>query len=761
MLIKKNYTIIKTRADYEQAKLHIVSHEYLAFDIETTGLNTRRDTIIGFSFCGDFGESFYIPHFTWDAQSSKLVSVWDRSDMLHLLTLIARKKLLTWNGSFDIRFVKNYFGIDMTDSLEADGMLLQHTLNEEGPFALKECAVASQSYIFIDAEKAANEEQIELKANVAANGGTTTKGNFEMYKADLDVLGKYACADADLTFRLCEHLNNKLHDEGLGEFFYHREIMPLYRLVTIPMEDNGVEVDVALLDQSYGEINEAIKDHHTQVITALKALPEFHAWYENRLKEDFKITPKGKFGAAVNEIFGLGLSELVKKEIQKLPESRYKHFLLTGESCETKLEEHLSGEPGGLLAEDVKKVREYLRSSSGEDMINLNSKSQLGDLVFNYIGLSAKSKTKKGAPQFNDDFIETIEAPWAKILSDYNKLIKIKSSYFDRIYEMLEDGKVYFSFKQHGTISGRYSSDAQQFPRPKEDGELSPVVLKFNNVVRKLFVSGAGRVFIDDDYESLEPHVFSHVSGDARIQEIFHKGWDFYSTIAIKTEKLEGYSADKKAENYLGKLNKPKRQFAKAYSLGVPYGMTGYALAKALGVSVEEGEALVESYLTAFPDLANWMQNSRDFVKAFGYIKTQAGRVRHLPRVPELYRLHGDKLLDVRYRKSLEKKLGAEVVLNMYRDYKNGLNNALNFQIQGLSASIINVAMINMTREFRKHNIDAYVALTIHDQCVINCKEEHAERACSIVQDCMENSLKLAVKLKAKPQVAHNLVDGH
>jgi DNA polymerase I-like protein with 3'-5' exonuclease and polymerase domains len=758
--VQKKYTIVETAQQYKEAEEHIKAYDFIAFDTETTGLNVRKDKVIGFSFCGKEGEAYYLPHLTWDFVSESLVQIWGRSDCLHLLNLIKSKKILTWNGSFDVRVVKNYFGVNMTDNIQADGMLLQHAVAEEGPFALKECAIIYQQHLGLDVELAANQEQIDMKANVFKNGGTVTKGNFQMFKADLAILGKYAAADADLTFRLCEHLNDLVYTQGQDAFFYELETMPLYKLVTIPMEDNGVEVDVELLNKSTEDIKLAIQNHHTQVIDALRATSEFNKWYEDRIKREIPPSNKGKFGNAVNAVFNLGLDSLKKKEIEALPESRIKHFLLTGECSETLLDGYLRPNDG-LVADDIKKVREYLLKDEADAPINLNSKSQLGDLVFNYMGIKPTSQTKGGSPQFNDDFIETLEFPWAKILSDYNKLIKIKSSYFDRIYEMLEGTKVYFSFKQHGTISGRYSSDAQQFPRPKEDGELSPVVLHFNNIVRKLFISGADRAFIDDDYESLEPHVFSSVSGDKKIQEIFHNGWDFYSTIAIKTEKLEGVSADKKAENYLGKIFKPKRQSAKAYSLGVPYGMTGYALAKSLGIPTEEGEALVEAYLSAFPALAQWMQNSRDFVKAFGYIKTQSGRVRHLPKVPEIYKLHGDKLLDFRYRNSLNKRLGPDVVTNLYRDYKNGLNNSLNFQIQGMSASIMNIAMINMTKRFKELNLDAYVALTLHDQVVVNCDYKIAEEVSKIVQDCMENSIQLSVKLKAVPQIALNLKDGH
>ncbi len=134
---------------------------------------------------------------------------------------------------------------------------------------------------------------------------------------------------------------------------------------------------------------------------------------------------------------------------------------------------------------------------------------------------------------------------WASLLRDYNKLNKIKGTYIDRILDNQENGIFYPSFQQHKTVSGRYGSDLQQLPRPLEENQASEVVRKYNNEIRKLFIAGENYVFIDSDYESLEPHVFAHVSGDERLKDIFRSGCDFYSTIAIATEKLDGVSAVK------------------------------------------------------------------------------------------------------------------------------------------------------------------------------------------------------------------------
>jgi DNA polymerase-1 len=324
-------------------------------------------------------------------------------------------------------------------------------------------------------------------------------------------------------------------------------------------------------------------------------------------------------------------------------------------------------------------------------VINISSKKQLGEIVFDYMNIEPVSKTDKGSPQFNDTMIQKLEElgnDWARKLGNYNKLVKIKGAYIDRFLDAEENGIFYPSFFQHRTISGRYGSDMQQLPRPKEEGELDPIVLQYTNIIRKFFISGEGRMFVDNDYESLEPHVFAHVSGDEGLRDIFRKGHDFYSTIAIATEGLEGVSADKKAENYLGKVNKPLRQKAKAYSLGVPYGMKGFALGKTLGIETEEADELIANYLNGFPELKKWMKESEEKAQHLGYVESEVGRKRHLPEVKRLHTIYGTKLLDFKYRPKLVKKFGKEKVMNMYRDYKNGLNNAKNVQIQSLASSI-------------------------------------------------------------------------
>jgi len=294
-----------------------------------------------------------------------------------------------------------------------------------------------------------------------------------------------------------------------------------------------------------------------------------------------------------------------------------------------------------------------------------------------------------------------------------------------------------------------------------EVGQADDIILKYNNRIRAFFISEKGRVFIDSDYESLEPHVFAHVSGDDGLKSIFKNGHDFYSTIAIDTEKLIEYSADKKADNYLGKLNKQKRQSAKTYSLGIPYGQTGYALGKTLDIPTDEAEDLRDDYLNAYPNLKKWMKESRAQAQTLGYIKSEAGRVRHLPKVKELHAIYGEKLLDFKFRNKIKKRFDEKYVFSMYMDYKNGLNNSCNFQIQSLSSSIVNKSMILINRYFKDNNINAWVCGTIHDQIICNIPDSVKVEVSKDIEGIMQTAIKLSVDLKAPPSLANNWRDGH
>ena len=801
-LEKKYYTV----QDSETLKLmfqHIQDSEVIAVDTETSGLNPRKDKIVGWSLSGDEGIGFYIPTQVWNFEKGELVlqtidGTSTETISKNLLKGLKGKKLVFHNASFDVQFIKNYFGIDLLPDVWVDTGLLVHTVYEEGafgfgnPFGLKSIAIMNQEALGLNVEEAANQEQIELKESIKKNGGSVTKESFEIYKADLDILSKYASADTDLTLRICNLYLDKLRTEGLEQFFFEDEVMPIYREVTVPMEAYGVDLDTELIDKIHDEIVEDQKKNKEIVMKSLLAIPEVKEWVVATSMDNFPVSHKGNWAQSLVARYSIPLPKsektgkysLTQKNIEAFEpsnekEEKVKQFLLTGDES---------------FIEDVEKARISMalwKESNDGDYINIQSKKHLGEIVFGYMGIEPKvsgANTKSGRDKFDMDMVKDLAKTyeWAENLRVYNKLLKIKSTYVDRFRDRQEDGKYYFYFKQNGTVSGRYGSDAQQLPKPLEPGEDADVIMKYVNIVRAFLVAGKGRKVIDADYESLEPHCFASVTGDTALQEIFNKGWDFYSTVAIKTEKLDeqrdrfpnGVSADKKADNYLKKLDAPARNKAKAYSLGIAYGMEAYALKMTLGVDQKVAEKLVQGYLDGFPQLKEWRENSRLQVKDHGFIKNYVGRVRHLPKVKRLYENVGDRIMDWRFRKELEtqippkyiKKDGEIVktisprdqVTQAYRDYRNGLNNCLNFQLQSLAAAVVNRAALVINRKAKELGIDAIVQAQVHDQLIINVDEKDAEMFAPYVQEIMENTTKLpGVTLKAPPEIADNWKEGH
>lgn len=750
--IVKNYTIVETEDQLKKAFEHITKYDYLAYDTETTGLNVRKDKVIGISFCGNPGEAFYIPHLIWDPDKMILQEAFSKDILCDLVTKLSQKNLLTWNASFDVRVTKNYFGIDLLNSIFADGMIMHHLLDEEGEAALKKCAIKFQVELGLNVEEEANAEQIALKGNVAANGGSTTKTNYEMYKADLAVLGKYAAADADLTFRLCELLNTKLEQEQLDEFYYSLEAHPLYKKVTIPMEDRGVRINMELLESLKKDIQVDMETIKCNILKELNSYKQVQQWKLDKALELYPQSTKGKFVKKLIEKYSLPLTKtkaggysLTVESISKLPESLYKQFLLNN----VKLSD----------SEATELSLELYNEHEGE--INISSKKQMGEIVFNYMKIKPLSHTDKGSPQFDDDIVKELakKYEWAKQLRDYNKLSKIDGTYLQTFLQNTEDGIFYPYFKQHGTISGRFSSNIQQIPRPKEEGDASPVVIKYLNALRSLIIARPGYKLIICDQSSLEPRVFASVSGDENLINVFKNNEDLYSRVAIQAFNVIDASANKKDENYLKNKYPELRQSAKAIALAIPYGAGAFQISAVLGIDKTEAQNLIDGYLRGFPALADWMEDSKQQAQHFGYVSTLTGRIRHLPKVKELYKRFGDGLLDWRKLKTIEAKFGKEQAKFWRMDYKNGINNSRNFQIQGLSASIMNRAGIVIADRIR--DLDGHILLQIHDEYVIEVKEENVQKAVDIIRDCMENTTTIATGLVAEPNIADSFGEGH
>lgn len=742
--------IITKVEQLEEVYKFLRTNKSVAFDVESTGLNTRKDKVIGFSVSNG-QQSFYICHLTWDGD--KLVEMVPRLPCTLLLKFITdRNSIITWNAAYDCKIVESYFKVPIKDALYSDGMLAFHTTQEEGvpfshrPFALKSVA----AYVF---GPEVVSEQADMKASIKANGGSPT----EFYKADLEPMARYCMQDAALTYKLNERFLKQVAVEGLTQFYFEDEVMPLYREVLIPMEQRGIPVDVPGLQAALAEIKVDLEALELQVQAAIKPLlPEFEEWFLNK---EYPPKRTGPFAQAA-------VDYIAPDSLPRTPSGAYS---FTAKNIEAMWNPDEGPTPKNMAAEYVMSwlKEKYLLRPEEVDaiqrkmhgpapMFNLLSKHHLKKLFFDKLGETALSFTETGLPQCDETFLESVahKYDWVPKLIEFNKLTKIKSAYIERLLEEHEDGIWYPSFSLHRTISGRLGSDAQQFPRPLEPGQASDIVIKHNNKIRHFFKARPGYLFTGADQESLEPKCFAHASTDERLKDIFRKNLDFYSHIAIMTEGLQGVSADKAAPNYLGKVNKAKRQAAKPYSLGIPYGLTGFKLKFELNIEQEEADKLVQNYLAAFPDLASWMQQCHAEAYTKGYAVVETGRRRRFHQAVKIYNKYGEAILnDLTLWKKYHEEPGVYAeAKKARRQFKNLLNNSVNVRIQGLAASLINRACIEITRRLKAEGLSSFICLQIHDEICSYGPADEAKRVGEIMQDVMENHYTISVPLKAEPQ---------
>lgn len=750
--------IIRNKIDLINASLLVSKSYLLTYDVETTGLNPRKDSLIGIGFCNvETMESCYI--ILKEYVNGKLHTVLDYASILPILKLLSTRKLIMHNASFDCRFTVCQTGVDLIPALYCDTMLLAHTLNENRfNYGLKEMA----SEILGPHVTA---EQEDMKVSIKENGGSVN----ELYKANSILIAKYGEQDVRLTAQVFTYLNN-CSNPDLRKFFYDEEVMPLYREVTIPMELHGIHVDLDLLKNTSKEIKVKLNEYEDKIQTAIKPyLTPFEQWYINT-KYPYKLTgpfrqklaldmapanwPRTDTGA-----YSFNAAEIKKAIKKKLIEPN------------TLLQQYAVDMSLPVPPDLIRKIQLELLADEGlKYAFNLLSTDHLKRLFFGTANTESLLKEKplnttdKGNPQCDDAFLELMadKYDWAALLQTYRSLVKLNGTYVDRILTEQERGVFYPQFFQHRTTSGRYSGDMQQLPRKKSIEEIPNEDLRyFTNLIRDFFVAAPGHKLVDADYSSLEVVVFADDAQDQALLDIINNGYDFYSQVAIQVKGLHQYSADKKAPNFLKNALPDLRQEAKAYALGLRYGLGSFKLAKQLNISQTEAQKIVNDYFKAFPRLKERMDEIVTSAKKFGMVKSKAGRVRRIPELKRWTLQYGEVLFDglelwkefnTQPAKYTEMKKTGKIARNL-------VNNALNFPIQSMAASIVSRASIAIAREFKHRNMKAYIALSQHDELCIHCTEQEAEQVKIIMQDKMENTTKLSVPLNAEPTIGNRYGD--
>lgn len=680
-----------------ELKEYLKPFDIISYDCETTGV-TQKDQVIGFSVCAEDSKAFYVILLAWDRVKQNLMPYSYLVEARELLLDLKTKQLLMHNGAFDCMMTEAYFKISLIDNLHTDTMSLAHLLDENRRVGLKELG---RSMFGEDT----TQEQREMKQSVLDNGGKLTKDTYEMYKCDSQILGKYGAKDAWLTYKLFLELLPDLYEQELDKFFYEEESMPMLRGPTYELNTTGLQVDTnqltSLKKQLQAECAEA-KDFIYQEIAS-------------HIKDKYPGTKK-------TSTFNIGASQQLA-------------WLLFGQLG---LEFNTLTKGGKIVCKSLNLKLPYTAASK-RDFIAVCSNSvgsiNQPEALVNGKVVKAKKFREPWAYIAVDKLTLKTLSPkykWIERLLEYQRKMKILSTYIEGIEERIQYGVIRPSFLQHGTTSGRYSSRNPNFQNlPRDDKRIKACI-----------VARPGKVFVGADYSQLEPRVFAYFSGDQRLLESFESQDDFYSVIGMEVfDKTDCVPRKEGSDNAFGIKYKQLRDISKVVALSSTYGSTAYKLAPVIGKSIEDTEQVILNYFERFPGVAQMMLDSHHKAKTTGYMTSLFGRKRRMPEALRINKLYGNVPHgDLPY------------------EARNLLNLAVNHQIQATGASIINRAAIAFNKNCKTCAINCRLVVQVHDSLVVECDASDAEAVSLLLADAMENTTQLkGIRLEAIPKIGRNL----
>ncbi|WP_026516011.1 DNA polymerase I [Butyrivibrio sp. MC2021] len=360
---------------------------------------------------------------------------------------------------------------------------------------------------------------------------------------------------------------------------------------------------------------------------------------------------------------------------------------------------------GDKLQVRITELEKKIYESAGCEF-NINSPKQLGEILFERLGLPAEKKTKSGYSTAADVLDKL--APDYPIVADvleYRGLAKLKSTYADGLAAFIEeDGRIHTSFNQTITATGRISStepNLQNIPMRTELGRL----------IRKVFVPKDGYVFADADYSQIELRILAHMSEDHGLISAYHEGEDIHSITASKVFHVP-----------LNEVTPLQRRNAKAVNFGIVYGISSFGLSQDLSISRSEAKEYMDKYFETYPGVKAYQEKVIQDAKNTGYSITLYGRRRPIP----------------------------ELKMSNFNMRQFGERVAMNAPIQGTAADIMKIAMINVFFRLRKEQLKSRLILQIHDELVIETSPDEKDVVTALLQQEMENAARLSVPLEVE-----------
>ena len=364
-----------------------------------------------------------------------------------------------------------------------------------------------------------------------------------------------------------------------------------------------------------------------------------------------------------------------------------------------------------LLLARLEELEAEIQALAGQ-AFNPNSPKQLGEILFERLGLPVIKKTKTGYSTAAD-VLEKLKDPIVAALLTYRQLAKLQGTYLAGLPKFIQaDGKIHTRFVQTLTQTGRLSSadpNLQNIPIRMEEGRK----------IRQAFVpSEPGWQLFGADYSQIELRVLAHISGDPHMKQAFLEGQDIHAATA---RRVFGLSDDAVVDSDM-------RRQAKAVNFGIVYGISDYGLSQNLDMPRKEAKAFIDRYLAEYPGISTFMQQVVAQAKKDGYVSTLWGRRRALPDI---------------YSSNFNLRSFAE-------------RTAMNTPIQGTAADIIKVAMVALDQAIRQRGLQARLLLQVHDELILEAPQEEITILEDLVPEVMEGAVSLSVPLKVEAASGNN-----
>jgi DNA polymerase-1 len=373
------------------------------------------------------------------------------------------------------------------------------------------------------------------------------------------------------------------------------------------------------------------------------------------------------------------------------------------------------------LTLEIEKTEEAIFQLAGVHF-NIASPKQLGEILFDRLKIDEKAKRTGVSKQYStgEDVLQKLKFrhPIVDLVLNFRSLSKLRSTYVDALPLLIKPstGRVHTSFNQAVVATGRLSSSNPNL-------QNIPIRTELGREIRKAFVPRDNQhVLMSADYSQIELRIIASISGDESMINDFKEGHDIHTATAAKIYGVP-----------MNLVDKDMRRSAKSINFGIVYGMSAFGLAEQLGITRSEASNIIKQYFLQYPKIAEYMQHAIELAKEKGYAETLCGRRRYLPDVNS-----------------------PNATVRGFAE-----RNAINAPIQGSSADMIKIAMVNIAKHLKEENLQSKMILQVHDELVFDVLKTEVNIVKTLVVSEMQNAMKLNVPVIAEAEIGETWLAAH